>query len=82
MKKYDFEKMGGIWKDDARKITENGVFVAHSGNWDLWEYNGIIYSIPVSGTGAGASGPVRSRAARLRKCLYCLFTASRPSSGQ
>ena len=55
MKKYDFEKMGGIWKDDARKITENGVFIAHSGNWDLWEYNGTVYSIPVSGSGAGAS---------------------------
>ena len=25
MRKYDFEKMGGIWKDDARKITENGI---------------------------------------------------------
>lgn len=31
---------------------------------------------------AGASGPVRSWAARLRKGLYCPFTASRPSSGQ
>lgn len=55
MKKYDFENMGETWKNEARKITENGVFVAHSGNWDLWEYNGIIYSIPISGSGAGAS---------------------------
>lgn len=31
---------------------------------------------------AGALCLVRVRAARLRKCLYCLFTASRPSSGQ
>lgn len=36
MRKYDFEKMGAMWKDDARKITENGVFIAHSGNWDMW----------------------------------------------
>ena len=50
MEKYDFEKMGGIWKDEARTITENGVFVANSGNWDLWEYSGTVYSIPVSGS--------------------------------
>lgn len=55
MKKYDFEKMGKLWADEARKITESGVFVAHSGNWDLWEYGGIIYSIPVSGSGADVS---------------------------
>ena len=72
MRKYDFEKMGGIWKDDARKITENGVFIAHSGNWDMWEYNGIIYSIPVSDSGAGASvwcglSSLRSHLYRLRQ---------------
>ena len=55
MEKYDFEKMGGIWKDEARTITENGVFVANSGNWDLWEYSWTVYSIPVSGSGCGAS---------------------------
>lgn len=55
MKKYDFDKMGGIWANQAREITENGVFIAHSGNWDLWEYGGTVYSIPISGSGAGAS---------------------------
>lgn len=35
MKKYDFESIGGIWKDEARTITESGVFVARDGNWDL-----------------------------------------------
>lgn len=55
MRKYDFEKMSGLWKDEARKITENGVFVAHEGNWDLWAYDGMVYSIPVEGSGAGAS---------------------------
>ena len=76
MKKYDFEKMGSIWKDETRKITENGVFVAHSGNWDLWEYNSIIYSIPVAGSGAsvsvwcGLSG-LRAHLYRLRQiCGY------------
>lgn len=72
MKKYDFEKMDEARKDDARKITENGVFIAHSGNWDMWEYNGIIYSIPVSGTGASASiwcgiSSLRSHLYRLRQ---------------
>lgn len=40
MRKYDFESMGGIWEKEAREITEKGVLIAHSGNWDLWEYNG------------------------------------------
>ena len=35
MNRYDFESMGGIWKDTAQKITKNGVFVARDGNWDL-----------------------------------------------
>lgn len=76
MKKYDFENMGKIWKDDAKKIVENGVFVAHSGNWDLWEYDGIIYSIPVHGSGANASvwcelSSFRSHLYRLRQiCGY------------
>lgn len=55
MKKYDFEKMGGIWKNHARVITKKGVFVASSRNWDLWEYSGIVYSIPISGSGCSAS---------------------------
>ena len=33
MNRYDFESMGGIWKDTAQKITKNGVFVAHDGSW-------------------------------------------------
>lgn len=37
MKKYNFEKMGSIWKSEARTITENGVFVANSRNWDWFE---------------------------------------------
>ena len=41
MKKYDFESMGGIWKNEARTITGKGVFIANSGNWDLWEYSGM-----------------------------------------
>ena len=31
MKNYEFDKMGGIWVDQARDITEKGEFVAHSG---------------------------------------------------
>ena len=72
MKKYDFEKMGAIWAEQARKITENGVFIAHSGSWDLWEYGGTVCSIPVSGSGAGASvwcglSSLRSHLYRLRQ---------------
>lgn len=55
MRKYDFDKMGGLWADQAREITERGVFVAHSGNWDLWSYSGTIYSIPVNESGCNAS---------------------------
>ena len=36
MGKYDFDSMGALWVDQARKIVENGVFVSHEGNWDLW----------------------------------------------
>ena len=72
MKKYDFDKMGGIWADEAQKITENGVFVAHSGNWDLWADDTAVYSIPVSGSGASASvwcglSSLRSHLYRLRQ---------------
>lgn len=55
MIKYDFESMGHIWKDHAKDITEKGVFVAHSGNWDLWEYRGIIYDIPIFGSSCSPS---------------------------
>lgn len=70
MRKYDFDKMDGIWKDEARKIIENGFFIAHSGNFDMWEYNGIIFSIPVSGSGCGAS--VWCGISSLRPHLYRL----------
>ena len=33
MEKYDFDSMGALWADQARKIVENGVFVANSGGW-------------------------------------------------
>lgn len=51
MKKYDFDSMGALWADRAREIVENGVFVANSGGWDLWAYDGTVYSIPVKGSG-------------------------------
>ena len=70
MKKYDFDKMGGIWADEAQKITENGVFIAHSGNWDLWADDTAVYSIPVSGSGAGVS--VWCGLSSLRSHLYRL----------
>ena len=70
MIKYDFENMGGIWKKEARTITENGVFVASSGSWDLWEYSGTVYSIPIPGSGCGAS--VWCAAANLRRHLIRL----------
>lgn len=70
MRKYDFEKMGGIWKNEARTITEKGVFVAASGNWDLWEYLGMVYSIPVAGSGCGAS--VWCAVSNLRRHLHRL----------
>ena len=70
MKKYNFAAMGGIWAEGARKIVEKGVFVAHSGNWDLWAYDGTVYSIPVAGSGAGAS--VWCALRELRRHLYYL----------
>lgn len=85
MNKYDFESMGEIWKDEARTITENGVFVANSVNWDLWEYSGTIYSIPVSGSGCGVS--VWCAASKLRRHLYrlrqiCGYSGLVPDSWQ
>ena len=55
MRKYDFDKMGGLWADRASQITEKGEFVARSGNWDLWSYDGTVSSIPVMGSGCRAS---------------------------
>lgn len=76
MRKYDFDKMSGLWADQAREITEKGVFVAHAGNWDLWSYGGTVYSIPVNGSGCNASywcalSGLRSHLFRLRQvCGY------------
>lgn len=70
MRRYDFEKMGDIWKNEARTITEKGVFIANSGNWDLWEYSGMVYSIPVAGSGCEAS--VWCAVSNLRRHLYRL----------
>lgn len=67
---YNFDEMGGIWKDQARTITTSGVFVAHSGNWDLWEYSGTVYCIPVPGSGYHAS--VWCAVSGLRRHLYQL----------
>jgi len=85
MRKYDFENMGGIWKDEARTITESGVFIANSGNWDLWEYSGTVYSIPVIGSGCGAS--VWCPVAGLRRHLHrlrqiCGYSGLVPDSWQ
>lgn len=82
MKKYDFKSMGGIWKDTAQKITKNGVFVAHDGSWDLWEYAGTVYAIPVAGTGCAASvwcavSNLRRHLCRLRK--ICKYSALIPA---
>ena len=74
MRKYDFAAMGGIWAEEARKITEKGVFVAHSGNWDLWAHDGTVYSIPVAGSGASAS--VWCALSGLRRHLYYLRQVS------
>lgn len=67
---YNFDEMGGIWKDQARTITTSGVFVAHSGNWDLWEYSETVYCIPVPGSGCHAS--VWCAVSGLRRHLYQL----------
>lgn len=72
MRKYNFDQMGAIWSDHARKIIENGVLVANDGNnWDLWEYNGIVYSIPVAGSGCAPS--VWCGVKNLRRHLYGLM---------
>ena len=47
--------MGALWADQAREIVKNGIFVANSGGWDLWAYDGTVYSIPVKGSGGSAS---------------------------
>lgn len=70
MKKYDFDSFNGIWKDHARSITSGGVFVAHESNWDLWIYNGMIYSIACAGSGASCS--TWCNVSDLRKHLYYL----------
>lgn len=77
MRKYNFSEMGGIWCDFARKIVENGLFVANDGNnWDLWEYNGTVYCVPVAGSGCSAS--VWCSVQRLRRHLYSLmYTCNR-----
>ena len=43
--------MGFIWKDRAKEIIENGIFIANTSNWDIWEYEECLYSIPIYGSG-------------------------------
>lgn len=72
MGKYNFDQMGAIWSDHAQKITENGVLVANDGNnWDLWEYDDVVYSIPVAGSGCAPS--VWCGVKNLRRHLYGLM---------
>lgn len=52
---YNFDEIKEIWKNYARKIVENGVFIGHDSNWDLWVYKDVVYSIPLAGTGADCS---------------------------
>lgn len=70
MKKYDFEKMGNIWKDHAQTITSAGTFIATAGSWDMWEHGGIVYSIPQAGSGGACS--VWCGVKNLRAHLYRL----------
>lgn len=70
MRKYDFNAMGSIWKDQAREIARNGDFVAHNGHWDLWSYGGTVYALPISGSGCNAS--VWCAVSGLRRHLYHL----------
>lgn len=77
-KQYDFESMGSIWANRAREITEKGVFIAHSGNWDMWEYQEILYSIPVCDSGCRAS--VWCKMSRLREHLLRLKHICRSDS--
>lgn len=55
MGRYNFDEIGGFWGDRAKKIVENGVFVAHSGNWDLWLHDDFLYDIPIAGSGCDFS---------------------------
>lgn len=72
MKKYNYSEMGAIWRDHAREIVENGVFIANNGsNWDLWEHGETVYSIPVEDSGCGAS--VWCGVKNLRRHLYRLM---------
>ena len=76
MKKYDFDSMGALWADRAREIVKNGIFVANSGGWDLWAYDGTVYAIPVKGSSGSASywcalSQLRAHLFRLRTiCRY------------
>lgn len=35
MKKYDFDSMGSLWADQARKIVKNGIFCFTRGQLGL-----------------------------------------------
>lgn len=72
MRRYNYSEMGAIWCDHAREIVKHGVFIANDGsNWDLWEHNGTVYSIPVEGSGCSAS--VWCGVKNLRQHLYGLM---------
>lgn len=70
MRKYDFDKMGNLWKDHAQTIISNGTFLAVSGSWDMWAYDSIVYSIPRAGSGGACS--VWCGVKNLRAHLYRL----------
>lgn len=51
MGKYNFDEMGNFYGDRAKKIVENGLFVANDGNWDLWACEESVFSVPIAGSG-------------------------------
>lgn len=58
-------------KNEENNIVKNGVFVADMGsNWNLWQSDGMLYSIAKNGSGAGSSCWCSS--ARLRAHLHRL----------
>lgn len=76
MGKYNFDEIGSFWGDRAKKVVENGVFVAHESNWDLWAHENSVYAVPLAGSGCdlcfyGAIKNLRNHLFHLRQvCKY------------
>lgn len=79
MKNYEFDKMGGIWADQAREITEKGEFVWHILEIGIYGATAALFTVsrlkaPAAALPFGVPCPIYGGI-----CTTCATSADIPS---